>query len=103
MSTIRVQIELKNVLDEHSPKSMYKFWYGFETSKIRTVEELLHDIQENYLQTQLVSISGKNEILETNSVRIDLDGCQLLPFTPSEILRDNDKLTYSFQMSIIDC
>ncbi|CAF1415212.1 unnamed protein product [Adineta steineri] len=84
MNAIRVQIHLKYFCDENSSKQFHNFWYAFEPSKLLTVKDILEDIQLNYLKDQ--------EKCDERTFIIHLDECQLLPFTSSQILRDNDRL-----------
>ncbi|CAF1622689.1 unnamed protein product [Adineta ricciae] len=80
MNAIRVQIDLKYFSDENSSKQFHNFWYAFESKKLLTIKDVLEDIHGNYLKDQ-------QELI------VQLDDCQLLPFTSSQILRDNDRLT----------
>ncbi|CAF1413679.1 unnamed protein product [Adineta ricciae] len=80
MNAIRVQIHLKYFSDENSSKQFHNFWYAFEPKKLLTIKDVLEDIHGNYLKDQ-------QELI------VQLDDCQLLPFTSSQILRDNDQLT----------
>jgi hypothetical protein len=89
MNSIRVQIHLKYFFDDNSSKQFHNFWYAFEPSKLLTIKDILEDIRLNYLKDQI------SLLIEENDERlfiIHLDDCQLLPFTSSQILRDNDRL-----------
>jgi hypothetical protein len=85
MNAIRVQIHLKYFFDDNSSKQFHNFWYAFQPSKLLTVKDILEDIQLNYLKDQ-----DKND---QQAFVLHLDDCQLLPFTSSQVLRDNDQLT----------
>jgi len=85
MNAIRVQIHLKYFFDDNSSKQFHNFWYAFQPSKLLTVKDILEDIQLNYLKDQ----DKNNEQVFV----LHLDDCQLLPFTSSQVLRDNDRLT----------
>jgi hypothetical protein len=89
MNAIRVQIHLKYFFDENSSKQFYNFWYAFEPSNLLTIKDILEDIRLNYLQNQ---ISLSTEENDERSWIVHLNDCQLLPFTSSQILRDNDRL-----------
>lgn len=92
MNAIRLQIHLKYIIDENSSsKTCYNFWYAFEPSKMLTINDIIEDIRINYLKDQL-SLS-MNEKDDENKFIIHLDDCELLPFTSSGILRDNDQIT----------
>ncbi len=80
MNAIRVQIYLKYFFDDNSSKQFHNFWYAFQPSKLLTIKDILEDIQLNYLKDQETFV-------------LHLDDCQLLPFTSSQVLRDNDRLT----------
>jgi len=89
MNIIRVQIHLKYFFDDNSSKQFHNFWYAFEPSKLLTIKDILEDIRLNYLKDQI------SLLIEENDERlfiIHLDDCQLLPFTSSQVLRDNDRL-----------
>jgi len=90
MNSIRVQIHLKYFFDDHSSKQFHNFWYAFQPSKLLTIKDILQDIQLNYLKNQISLLIEEND--EQQSFIIHLDDCQLLPFTSSQILRDNDRL-----------
>jgi hypothetical protein len=85
MNAIRVQIDLKYFFDDNSPKQFHNFWYAFQPSKLLTVKDILEDIQLNYLKDQ--------DKHDQQAFVLHLDDCQLLPFTSSQVLRDNDRLT----------
>ena len=90
MNAIRIQIYLKYIFDENSSKQFHNFWYAFEPSKLLTINDILEDIRLNYLQNQ-ISLLIENS--DERTFIFHLDDCQLLPFTSSQILRDNDRLT----------
>lgn len=90
INAVRVQIHLKEFFDENSSKEMYNFWYAFQPTKLTTIKDLLEDIRINYLQNQLSLFTEDND---QRSFMLHLEDGQLLPFTSSEILRDNDRLT----------
>jgi len=85
MNAIRVQIHLKYFFDDNSSKQFHNFWYAFQPSKLLTVKDILEDIQFNYLKDQ--------DNNDQHAFVLHLDDCQLLPFTSSQVLRDNDRLT----------
>jgi hypothetical protein len=85
MNAIRVQIHLKYFFDDNSSKQFHNFWYAFQPSKLLTVKDILEDIQLNYLKDQ--------DNNDQQAFVLHLDDCQLLPFTSSQVLRDNDQLT----------
>jgi hypothetical protein len=85
MNSIRVQIYFKYLFDENSSNKIYNFWYAFQPSKLLTINDILEDIQLNYIKNQ-ISVNDERGFI------IHLDDCQLLPFTSSQILRDNDRL-----------
>ncbi len=87
MNSIRVQIHLKYLVDENSSNKFYNFWYAFQPSKLLTINDIIEDIRLNYFKDQ-ISLNDEGGFI------IHLDDCQLLPFTSSQILRDNDRLTY---------
>ncbi|CAF2724945.1 unnamed protein product [Rotaria sp. Silwood2] len=90
MNAIRVQIHLQYVSDDNSSKKYHNFWYAFEPSKLLSIKDIIEDIQLNYLKNQIsLSIEEKDE----QTFILNLDDCQLLPFSSSQILRDNDQLT----------
>ena len=90
MNAIRVQIHLKDFFDENSSKELHNFWYAFQPSKLMTIKDVLEDIRVNYLKTQLSLLTEDND---ERSLILHLEDGQLLPFTPSQVLRDNDRLT----------
>jgi len=90
MNAIRVQIYLKYFFDDNSSKQFHNFWYAFEPSKLLTIKDILEDIKLNYLNDQISSLIEEND---ERLFIIHLDDCQLLPFTSSQVLRDNDRLT----------
>ncbi len=85
MNAISVQIHLKYFFDDNSSKQFHNFWYAFQPSKLLTVKDILVDIQLNYLKDQ--------DNNDEQAFVLHLDDCQLLPFTSSQVLRDNDRLT----------
>jgi len=85
MNAIRVQIHLKYFFDDNSSKQFHNFWYAFQPSKLLTVKDILEDIQLNYLKDQ--------DNNDEQAFVLHLDDCQLLPFTSSQVLRDNDRIT----------
>ncbi len=89
MNAIRVQIYLKYFFDDNSSKQFHNFWYAFEPSKLLTIKDILEDIRLNYLNDQISSLIEEND---ERLFIIHLDDCQLLPFTSSQVLRDNDRL-----------
>lgn len=89
MNAIRVQIHLKHFFDDNSSAKFYNFWYSFQPSKLSTMKDILEDIRINYIQNQLSLYTEDND---ERSLIIHLNDCQLLPFTSSQILRDNDRL-----------
>jgi len=90
MNAIRIQIHLKYFFDDNSSKQFHNFWYAFEPSKLLTIKDILEDIKLNYLNDQISSLIEEND---ERLFIIHLDDCQLLPFTSSQVLRDNDRLT----------
>lgn len=93
MNAIRIQIHLEHMFEENVPNEFYSFWYAFHPSKIRTIQDLLKDLYTNYLKPQLSVVIEKIDQTDEHSFIIQLDNCQLLPFSSSQILRDNDRLT----------
>ena len=91
MNAIRVQICLKHILDDNTSKQIHNFWYAFEPSKLLTINDIIDDIQVNYFKKNQISCLMKEN--NNRTLIIHLDDCQLLPFTSSQILRDNDQLT----------
>jgi hypothetical protein len=89
MNAIRVQIYLKYFFDDNSSKQLHNFWYSFQPSKLLTIKDILEDIRLNYLKNQILLLTEDND---ERSLIIHLDDCQLLPFTSSQVLRDNDRL-----------
>jgi hypothetical protein len=89
MNAIRVQIYLKYFFDDNSSKQFHNFWYAFEPSKLLTIKDILEDIQLNYLKNQISLLTEENN---EQSLILHLNDCQLLPFTSSQVLRDNDRL-----------
>ena len=89
MKAVRVQIHLKYFFDDNSSPEIYNFWYAFESSKLLTIKDILEDIRLNYLKNQISLLTEDND---ERSLIVHLDDCQLLPFTSSQILRDNDRL-----------
>ena len=89
MNAIRVQIHLKYFFDDNSSIKFHNFWYAFQPSKLSTIKDIIEDIRLNYIQNQLSRFTEDND---ARSLIIHLDDCQLLPFTSSQILRDNDRL-----------
>ncbi|CAF4094082.1 unnamed protein product [Rotaria sordida] len=90
MNAIRVQIHLKYIFDDNSSKKFHNFWYAFEPSKLLTINDIIEDIRLNYLKNHIsLSIEEKDE----QTFIFNLNDYQLLPFTSSQILRDNDQLT----------
>ena len=93
MNGIRVQVHLKCVLEESSSSKLHHFWYAFHPSTVTTIKDLLEDIRVNYLSTQLAALGHPLDDNDQRAFVVHLDDCQLLPFTSSQILRDNDRLT----------
>ncbi|CAF3623468.1 unnamed protein product [Rotaria socialis] len=92
MSAVRVQIRLKYMFDDNSTKEFHNFWYAFEPSKLLTIGDIIEDIRSNYIENQIsLCIEGKDD---EQIFLIHLNDCQLLPFTSSQIIRDNDQLTF---------
>ncbi|CAF3340499.1 unnamed protein product [Rotaria sp. Silwood1] len=90
MNAIRVQVHLKYIFDDNTSKKFHDFWYAFEPSKLLTINDIIEDIRLNFLKNQIsLSVEEKDE----QTFILNLDDCQLLPFTSSQILRDNDHLT----------
>jgi len=87
MNSIRVRIYLKYFFDENSSTKFYNFWYAFQPSKFLTINDIIEDIRLNYFQNH-IPLNNQEEFI------IHLDDCQVLPFTSSQILRDNDRLMY---------
>ncbi|UJR25102.1 hypothetical protein I4U23_006462 [Adineta vaga] len=85
MNPIRVQINLKYFSDENSSKEFHNFWYAFHPKILLTVKDILEDIHVNYLKEE--------QEFDERTLIVHLDDCQVLPFTSSQILRDNDRLT----------
>lgn len=92
MNAVRVQIHPQYMFDETSSKPIYDFWYAFHPLKLPTIQDVVRDIQENYLKSQLNASSTTSTDTTNESLTIHLDNCQLLPFSSSQILRDNDRL-----------
>ncbi|CAM4755562.1 unnamed protein product [Rotaria magnacalcarata] len=92
MSVVRVQIRLKYMFDDNSTKEFHNFWYAFEPSKLLTIGDIIEDIRSNYIENQIsLCIEEKDD---EQIFLIHLNDCQLLPFTSSQIIRDNDQLTF---------
>jgi hypothetical protein len=89
MNAVRVQIYLKYFFDDNSSKQLYNFWYAFQPSIFLTIKDILEDIRVNYLKNQISLLA---EEINDQSLILHLDDCQLLPFTSSQVLRDNDRL-----------
>ena len=75
----------------HQSSNFIIFGMLFEPSKLLTINDIIDDIQLNYLKTNQISFLMKEK--DNRTFIIHLDDCQLLPFTSSQILRDNDQLT----------
>ena len=95
MNGIRVQVHLKCMLDENSSSKLHSFWYAFQPSQVSTIKDLLEDIRVNYLSTQLAALGHQVDNEDERTFIVHLDDCQLLPITSSQILRDNDRLTWA--------
>lgn len=92
MNVIRVQIHLKHMFDSDPSIPCHSFWYAFQPSTLSTINDVLEDIRVNYLNNQLSSLVETANETDERAFLVHLRDCQLLPFTPSQILRDDDQL-----------
>ena len=94
MNAIRVQIHLKHMFESDPSTPCHSFWYAFQPSTLPTIHDVLEDIRVNYLNNQMSSLVEKTNETDEQVFIVHLRDCQLLPFTPSQILRDDDRLRY---------